>query len=161
MEPESRLGKDIISLIEVNKAIDKQFRWDNTWNLGTITCVVNEQLQQRFFEKKQELKQILSREPPEAFAFGLTESECEADNICSSGSFSSQSLNVPLGSVDQGVNVCLFPDVLLQWAEKKSFRQPCIVIYKVQTCTVHAHLITRGIYKLYLHCAWAGDGTCR
>ncbi|XP_033644081.1 serine/arginine repetitive matrix protein 2-like isoform X2 [Asterias rubens] len=130
LEPESIPGKSITALIEGSATLEEKFKWSSHWSLRTITQVCNSNFQQRFLEKKVELLKEV-KQFKEYFAYGLTQSDTEANNICSNGAFAGQILNFPLGDVEHGVNVCQYPDVLLRWAEKKGFKQPCIVIYKI------------------------------
>ncbi|XP_022094781.1 uncharacterized protein LOC110981459 [Acanthaster planci] len=145
VELESRQAKDILRLVNA-QVLDEQQKLQQKWCVENISIVVNDKLQQDFAEKKKVLKRELSKEPAESFAFGLTVSEYEADTICSHGDFSCQSINVPLGSVDQGVNVFLFSDTVLEWAGKKGFEHPCLVIYKIlkgRTKTVTQRMSSR------------------
>ncbi|XP_071808258.1 uncharacterized protein [Asterias amurensis] len=130
LEPESIPGKSITALIEGSVTLKEKFKWSSHWSLRTITQVCNSNFQQRFLEKKVELLKEV-KQFKEYFAYGLTQSDTEANNICSNGAFAGQILNFPLGDVEHGVNVCQYPDVLLRWAEKKGFKHPCIVIYKI------------------------------
>ncbi|XP_038060640.1 uncharacterized protein LOC119731541 [Patiria miniata] len=129
VDKDSTFAKDVLKHL-ADPLPYRHLDWERRWKLHAVTQVNDDSAQRRFKDKKLQLERERSNKQSECFAFGLTEWQYEANRICD-GDIRYQKLDCPLGRVGQGINACLYPAVLLQWAEEKNFKQPCIIVYKV------------------------------
>ena len=101
------------------------------WKVRSTTIVRRSDWQEDFHEKRLELKQTLKYDPKVTFAYGLVRKDSLADDICENGSFRHHQVHQGIGNVEKGVIVFSHPDVLTEWARKKRFENPSVIIYKV------------------------------
>ena len=105
------------------------------WLERATTTVHQPVLEERLRQKQEELRPHSSspgKAPPVSYAFGLVKEDALIDAVLETGALNSINQEfLALGNADEGVNLFLHPDLLTEWARKEGYKNPSLIIYKV------------------------------
>ncbi|XP_072262902.1 uncharacterized protein [Pyxicephalus adspersus] len=129
--PERREYTDILDTLEKGRLnINRELK--SSWEFSEIKLVVNIDLERKFFEKRNELKELgrTNREIEEKFCFLIV--PCESAATISKHGLSVNNMTTKvLGSPYMGTYLFRHVDVALNFAQKKNLTSNVVVVFKV------------------------------